>query len=137
MSHEELYARLREIAPSVAFSARKEIDPYCRWDGDGEAPENMDPYNVDVRAETVANGMMVQGEYSLGGCWMEYGEEIGDVGGYLPQMLEGAAEELKMRLTKRRADGVTVRELDRVCEFLAREMRERYDRQREELAGRE
>jgi hypothetical protein len=126
MTANELYAKLRELAPSVAFSAHKERDDYYTWDGDGAEPDDVDAHNIDVRAETVAGGVLVSGTASLGGCYMAWGEEIGDVGGYLPQMLRDAAEELKGEVS----DADVIRELDAAVAFLRQEMRERYDAQR-------
>ncbi len=129
MTTEQLYAELRILAPSVVFSARAEEDVSFEWDGYGDEPEDMEPHNVEIRAEAVHAGRLVSGSAYLGGHYMRYNEKPGDVGGYLPQLLQEAAEELKETV----CDPDVISQLDAVDAFLAREMRARYDEQRAEL----
>ena len=125
MSHEQLYAELRILAPSVAFSCHAEEDRYYTWDGYGEEPADMTAHNIEIRAEAVHAGRLVSGTAHLGGHYLGWGEQPGDVGGYLPQLIEEAAEELK----EAAGDPDTIAQLDAVCAFLKGEMRARYDAQ--------
>lgn len=92
-----LLEKLKTIAPNVVFSATRQLDPYCSWDGDGPSPrdEGFSPYNVIVVAKCIERGEIIEGESCLGSSWFKHDEPIGDAHGYLPQMLEEAATELQ------------------------------------------
>ena len=86
---------LKQSRPEIAVQIIWEEDPYFQWDGDCEEPENMTPYNVEVRASRVVNGKLVSGHAYLGGCYSaDAGKDDPEIGGYLPQMIEEAVAEL-------------------------------------------
>lgn len=78
------------------FSVSRELDPNFVWDGDGPDPqeEGFNPYDVTVACRTVINGEQVEGESYLGGCYFQPDEPIGEIHGYLTQMVEEALDDL-------------------------------------------
>lgn len=100
MTADEILAKLKELAPSVAFETSRSIDATFEWDGDGPDPadDGMFPYDVLVTASTVIDGELIEGRAGLGGCYMTKEEKIDDIGGYLPQKLEEALDELADQL---------------------------------------
>lgn len=120
MHCEAIYAELRKLAPSVCFSASREVDPYFTWDGDGEDPVNngYTPYDVDVTASVIVGGVLVQETDSLGGCYFMDDEPIGDIHGYLPQMIQEAAVALLHKLPAN-IDPALVKQLQDVDAFLS------------------
>lgn len=134
MTPNEIYARLRELAPSVVFSAERERDDSFCWDGDGPDPvENgFEAFDITVYAKAAVDGVLVEGRASLGGCYMLPDEELGNVGGYLPQMLEEAAKELYEQIPS--LFGSVRTQLERVMDFLNQELRRRYAEQQSALA---
>lgn len=127
MTADEIYAKLREIAPSIAFSASREHDHDEIWDGDGPDPaeDGYTPYVVEVNANVIINGEFIESAAYLGGSYYQYDEPLDDVHGYLPQMLEEAATELYDEINI----GDLKVQLSGVITFLKNEMRERYDAQ--------
>lgn len=83
-------------APSVAISIKRTLDDSYVWDGTGPDPVNygLDPYDVDVVATTIVCGKYISGTASLGGSYYDSDEPIGDIHGYLQQMLLEALREL-------------------------------------------
>lgn len=132
MTPAEIYAELRKIAPSIAFAASHSPDIDEVWDGDGPDPadEGMIAVVVDVSATAIVGGEEVEGHGYLSSHYIEYGEDLGDVSGYLPQMLEEAVEELAEQLPD---DSPVKAESAAVVVFLKEEMRRRYDEQRAEI----
>lgn len=130
MTAEQILERLRTIAPHIAFDVSYEQDPSFVWDGDGPDPADDGFYAVDVTvsAKTILKGVAFEGNAYMGGHYLEYGEKPdGDIGGYLPQMLEEAAEELKPEVESNfhlRSDVLTA------IDFLRQEMKDRYEAQR-------
>lgn len=82
--------------PDVAVQVSRELDSYHSWDGDGPDPRNdgYSPYTVTVKAMTIRNGVLLEGVAYLGACYFLPEEPIGDVHGYLPDMLAEALTEL-------------------------------------------
>ena len=89
--------KLREIAPSIHFEAEYSVDVHAKWDGDGPDPidEGMNAYYVDVFARAVVGGKSLTGQSSLGGVYEFPNKHDPDIGGYLPQMLEEAVNDLR------------------------------------------
>jgi hypothetical protein len=119
----EIVDRLKVLAPNVAFGVSRKIDGYDKWDGDGEDPreEGYEGYSVTVKAVAIEDGKIIEGIDSLGSCYMKPDEEIGDVHGYLLQMLQQAATELSEN-----ANGGEIEDqLDAALGFLKQEMRNR------------
>jgi len=92
-----IFSRLKKVAPNIAFSVAYTEDPNYRWDGDGPDPaeEGYVAYDVDVYARAIEDGEIVEGQASMGGTYEIPGEFDPDIGGYLPQMLAEAIDELK------------------------------------------
>ena len=82
--------------PNVAITVHREIDPFFQWDGDGPDPadDGFDAYDVIVTATTIVAGEFVKGKAYCGGTYYRMDEPIGDVHGYLPQMMQEALEDL-------------------------------------------
>lgn len=109
----------------------------------GTAPirpeKGLEAYDVDVKATAIVNGEMVEGCASLGGSYFQADEPIGDVHGYLPQMLKEAAEEL-VKLTQ--ASGIESDnhpaklpvwiEAHRAAGYMAAVLKSRYEEQQQE-----
>lgn len=127
MTADQIKAKLKEIAPNVAFTVELTPDPNYRWDGDGPDPydNGFTPNDVDVKATMIVKGEPVSGSSSMGGHYTN-DKPDSDLGGYLPQMLKEAADELAKELPGNP-------DLAAVSVFLTQEMRERYNRQREEI----
>lgn len=126
----EYLTTLKTIAPGIAITVSRTRDDSYTWDGDGEDPveRGIYPFDVDVTAKAIINGEIVEGSASLGGSYFEPEEPIGDVHGYLPQMLEEAIEDLATDLEKAgKVD--TLISAQNAVNFLKRLMRERYEAQ--------
>lgn len=126
----EYVDKLKEIAPSVAIVISREPDPSCRWDGDGPDPEESgySAYDVDVDARIIMKGELVARTASLGSCYYQPDEPIGDVYGYLPQMLEEVLTALRILTIPLSV----VAEIDAAVAYLQRTMQETYEVQRAE-----
>lgn len=132
MTATELYARLKTVAPNVAFGAASKKDHYYVWDGDGPDPvdEGFYAHDVEVTATAVTEGAIQTGTAYMCGHYRKDDEPLDDLGGYLPQMLEEAANEL-VKLTP--PDSHLRAELTNALSLLTQEMRDRYDAQRAEI----
>ncbi len=129
MNTNAVYAKLAQLAPNVNFKATRTVDESYIWDGDGLKPKGRKAHDVDVTATTVSGGEIVARATHLAGCYYRSVEPIGDVHGYLLQMLREAAEELQAVVTC-----IAVRnQLEMVKIFLKKESQERYDAQRAEI----
>ncbi len=119
---------LKEIAPSIALEQGRTIDEYYQWDGDGPDPaeEGYAAYYVTVKATAIVNGSKISGNDSLGGCYYQHGETIGEIHGYLPQMLESAIEEL---LTYGDLTGDIKSQGEAALKFCQELMRQKYNEQ--------
>lgn len=93
---------LKLTRPDVCIKVSRTIDRNFRWDGDGRDPveRGMDAYDIDVTAMTIRNGKIVEGHASLGGTYMYPQDKIGEISGYLPQMVDEAVEELDANLRR-------------------------------------
>lgn len=93
--HRQLASR-----PDVAIHVSRLYDPSCQWDGDGPDPEEdgFSPYDVSVTVYAIRAGRLYEAEATLGGSYFRDDEEIGEIHGYYPQMLEEALEELDEQL---------------------------------------
>jgi hypothetical protein len=127
MTHTELYERLADIAPHVAFSASLEPDIDNVWDGDGPDPENegMEAVEVRVSAQAIVNGWLYEGEAHLCGHYVYPGDLPDDISGYLPQKLEEAAKELLEQVE----DPIIRDELTKALAMIDQEMTDRYNAQ--------
>ena len=133
MTYEEIYDKLRELAPNVLFSANRELDSHLSWDGDGPSPreEGFSPYDVQVTAAAIINGCLIEADVHLGDSWYMDDEPLGDIHGYLPQMLKKVALELWERLT----DDKIKKQLVAVRRFLHQEMNDLWQAQQDEKQG--
>lgn len=96
MKTHPLIDAIRTFIQHVHIAVTWEHDPYYSWDGDGPDPrdEGYYPNNVTVAAQAIVNGELVEGKSHLGGTYERPGERDSDIGGYFPQMLQEALEEL-------------------------------------------
>lgn len=131
MKKPRLILDLAKLAPNVAFDIRFERDRDFRWDGDGPDPEEdgYAAYDVDVVAAAIVGGELIERTESMGGHYEDPGNwSDDDLGGYLPQMLQGAAKELSESV-----DDPDLRsQLAEVIGRMQRVSRERYDEQMKE-----
>ena len=125
-SAKAILMELKKIAPSIAFSVEHTVDRDYEWDGDGPDPreEGFDPYDVDVYATAIVDGDEVEGRASLGGTYDKPDDIDPDIGGYLPQMLQEAAEELASKVS-----GPLRAEAKAASKYLKDVMRSRYDKE--------
>lgn len=123
----EIFIKLATVAPSISFSVYREVDEFNTWDGDGPDPaeEGYEAFNVTASAKAVLNGEIVEGKAHLGGSYYLPSEPIGEVHGYLWQMLEEAAQELEEKLPPRTVHGECVAAQRLLCD----EMRRNYEAQ--------
>lgn len=135
MTADEICKKLKEIAPTVAFSVSRRKDPYFLWGGDGPDPEEDGLFacDVTVTAATIIDGMIIEASSYLGGSYFADDQPTGDIGGYLPQMLEEAAADLRKNIPVREAYD----HLDLAILFLRQEMRHRYNTQRKEISDKD
>jgi len=100
---------LAKAAPHIAFSVSYVEDPNFVWDGDGPDPreEGYAPYDVTVTAHTIINGVSFEGNNYLGGTYEKWGPRghgpenpEPDIGGYLPQMIDEALDDLKANVAR-------------------------------------
>ena len=128
MSKPEYLNQLNKIAPSILFTVSRELDPYESWNGDGPNPrdDGYSPYSVDVTALVIIGGEIIEGAQSLGSSWYRHDEPLGDVHGYLPQMLEEAATELQSTIGAVSPMG---RELTAAIEYMKAVMRQEWEAQ--------
>jgi len=89
--------RIREERPDIAITISWEHDPHYVWDGDFPLDEDCEPYDVTVTANKIVNGKLIQGNAYLVGCYSkDGGKDDPEIGGYLPQMIKEAIEEVDM-----------------------------------------
>jgi hypothetical protein len=136
MTANDILAELKRLAPSVAFSATDAPDDDGVWDGDGPDPieYGLTPREVTVTAMAIVGGEAFRGNAYLTGCYLGHGERLGDIHGYLPQMLDEAADDLLAKLDSQ-PDSPVPNELGAVQSFLTQEMRDRYEAQSTPIAG--
>lgn len=96
--------------PDIVITVEREVDSLFEWDGDGPDPteDGFIAYDVDVRATTIYDGEFIMGSTSLGGSYYRYEDPIGDVHGYLDQMIDEAIKEMdrKLAIAKLLEEGV-------------------------------
>jgi len=124
-----IFKKLHQIAPAIVFNVAHTLDPHFRWDGDGPDPreDGYEAYDVDVTARAVVDGKMREGRNSLGGTYDRPGKYDPDIGGYLPQMLEEAVDELR---NSGRLPAPLAKQAESARKYLKDVMRVRYDEQR-------
>jgi hypothetical protein len=127
-----LLEKLKKIAPAIVFEVAHTRDPDFRWDGDGPDPvdDGFDAYDVDFSAKTIQFGELIEGVASLGGVYERPGEIDPDVGGYLTQKLQEAAEDL----LKRELNLEQRHQLIQATQFLEFELKRLYKEQQEAKA---
>ena len=132
-----LCQQLKAIAPSVVFQVKHTKDPNCIWDGDKSFDpdeEGFEAYDVDVKANAIVAGEFVTGTASLGGTWEKPDEIDPYIGGYLPQMLQEAAEELLENETlPKELRG----QLENAVKFLCEHMKHRHAKQEQAASKRQ
>jgi hypothetical protein len=89
--------RIKAERPDIAINVSWEYDPHFEWDGDYPLEDGYEPYDVTVTASKIVNGKLIQGNAYLGGCYSkDGGKDDPEIGGYLPQMIEEAIEEVDL-----------------------------------------
>ncbi len=132
MKAKKLLEALRKIAPSVALSVEWSHDPDSTWGDisermDGENPEDWQPWNSEVKASAIVDGVEISESSHLGGTWEKAcdhpSQSNPDISGYLPQMLQEAL----LALGKRCQQTKLLREIQSACDFLNAEMKADYE----------
>lgn len=123
-----LLSDLKRIAPLVAVSADREVDEFFTWDGDGPDPKRRgyQPCNVTVRVRIITQGELFEGTNHLGGSYYRAGEAMGDVHGYLPQMVDEAVADL---VKSHHMDNNSLMQLNAVHQHLEAHMRSEWEAQ--------
>ncbi len=131
MTSRQIFLRLAEIAPSIAFSQFREEDDSIPWDGDSPDPaeEGYRAYTVTVRAVAIEDGQQKEGNAYLGSCYFKDEEPIDDNGGYLPQMIEEAAADLLDDINDNPGNAAIVAQIEAAIGFINEEMSNRYAEQ--------
>jgi len=133
-SPETIFRTLERVAPHVHFDVERSVDRDASWDGDGPDPEEEGyvAYQYRVSANTILNGKRVEGDAGLSGTYELPGKHDPDIGGYLPQLLQEAVDELMLRFThissKKWPESLT-REILDAHAYLKHVMRERHSKQ--------
>lgn len=130
--------QLNALAPSIAFSTHRDIDRDFPWDGDGPDPldEGFECYQVTVSAKAIIYGHEITGEDRMGGHYDKPGELDADLGGYLPQMFDEAAEDLAKQIrTSAPEFTALLDQLAAVDAYLAKVLRARYNEQMRPRVG--
>ena len=123
-------AKLAKIAPSVSFKTTWEPDQDAKWDVEDPSLDANDfqAWQSDVCASVIAGGKLHEGHAYLGGTWEKFGDDPAksnpDISGYLLQMLDEAAEELRASLSE--TDSPVLTELERARTYLSDTMQARY-----------
>jgi hypothetical protein len=122
-----IFKSLKSIAPSIHFDVTYTRDLHFVWDGDGPDPrsEGFEAYDVDVSANVVLRGTLYSGSEMLGGVYDKHGRHDPDIGGYLPQMLEEAAVDLRKAHT---LPAQIEKEANAAIKYLRKTMKSRYMR---------
>jgi hypothetical protein len=130
MKAQELLEALRTWAPFIVFKIERARDDSFRWDGDGPDPcdEGFTCYDVDVSATAISKGREYTGHGSLGGHYDKHPFDD-DLGGYLPQLLLEAAQELEDVLDEGECPA-GFSDCRSAIRFLRIELKQRYDAQR-------
>lgn len=99
----DLLSDLKVIAPGIAFSVSRKHDEHYVWDESGRDPRGRGflPYVIVVKARSIIHGELLEGSASICGSYYKPEEPIGDIHGYLPQMLMEAAEILDSQICAR------------------------------------
>jgi len=118
-------AKLKDLAPGVAFSVEWSPDPHSLWDPQWGDQEEFEAFDVDVFARTIEAGEIIERFSSLGECWEIPDKKDPEIGGYLPQMLQEAAKEL---LDVAGSHEIS-EQLGAVVQFLKQLMQERWETQ--------
>lgn len=113
MTAEQKLEQLRAHDPSIAISVEREVDGTFAWDGGGPDPvdEGFLPYDVTVTATRIMDGRVLTGEAHLCGSYYRPEEPIGEVHGYLPQMIDEAVHELGHAMLSYQSKPLTLEEL--------------------------
>lgn len=119
--------KLKELAPNVVFSLSWSPDHDGRWDKTWGDQNDFECLNADFSAKAIVGGVEVEGNAYLGECWEKYGERDPEVGGYLPQKLQEAANEL-FKLVPEDAEALR-KELFAVDRYLKEIMQQRWEDQ--------
>ena len=122
--------RIKRIAPNVAITITREYDPYYQWVGDApdESHSGHLPYTVAVKATAIIRGELVEALDALCGCHYHPDEELGDVHGYLPDMITQAVNVLLKRAKHRfpdsqsLANAAALNELEAACGAIKAEL---------------
>ena len=129
MEAEAIFARLKVLAPGIAFTMSRKQDPHPRrWNGGGNDPRRSGFVCCDVmvKAQMIVEGEKVKGMASLGDSYYKPDEPvINDMHGYLPQKLEEAIEELQTQIE----DEEALKQIAAVLNFLHDEIHERYEKE--------
>lgn len=91
---------LKTARPDISITVHRRQDPSFEWDGNGPDPadDGFIAYDVWVTAMTIRNGVRIEGNAYLGGSYYRPDEPIGEINGYLPQMVDEAVADLDAKL---------------------------------------
>lgn len=91
---------LRRTYPDIAISVSRSVDYSCVWNGDSPDPvlEGYIPHDIEVTTTKIHRGCLIVGSAYLGSSYYQPGEPIGDIHGYLPQMVDEAMDDLTAKL---------------------------------------
>jgi hypothetical protein len=99
-----LLERVKREHPGFIFEIEQDIDEHFVWEGEANDPRldgDGQFYDILVYAKAIVDGEFVTGEAVLGSTYMDYGQPLGDVNGYLEQLLKDAVEDLMANLERK------------------------------------
>lgn len=105
---------LKTIALEIAFEVEASRDMTFEWNGHGPDPKKQGfyPYDVIVSGAIIHKGEVITNDDTLGGSYFKPQERLGNIHGYLIQMLESVLNDFEHR------DGVPAERLLPAREYL-------------------
>lgn len=101
----QMIEALKTERPDVVISITRSRDELTPWQGPEPSEDGYTCYVWDVVARTIRHGEMIEGRASLSGSWYrddDTSDTAQEIGGYLPQMIDQALEELNLELEMQR-----------------------------------
>jgi hypothetical protein len=126
-----LQNELADLVPNLAFRFKWSLDTEAEWDVVGDLDkDDYQAWQVDVSANVTAFGDLVSRHSYLCGSWYEIGHHPSQVdpniGGYAPQLMLDALEQLK-------ATGTPGVDFDLAISWIRLHLTKSYDEQRAQI----
>lgn len=101
MTGRERIEALKLSRPDVAIEVIRSYDREAVWDGDEPISDVYECFDHEVKAITIRKGVLIEASAYLGGSWYDLAdksadnlENLAEISGYLPQMIDEALDDL-------------------------------------------